>query len=72
MKPGARLPALAVVDIRVSTVPGSASSRLTNGSGRGVVVTIWRGSSPSRRPNCSMSKVSSACFHFASSSHHAA
>ena len=30
-----------------------------SGIGRGVVVTTWRGRGPSRRPNCSMSQVSS-------------
>ena len=44
---------------RVTAVRGSATSRLISAIGRGVVVTSWRGRAPSRRPNCSMSKVAS-------------
>ena len=40
--------------------------------GRGVVVTTWRGASPSLKQNCSMAQVSSGFFHLPSSSHQAA
>jgi hypothetical protein len=63
---------LSKVVARVTIVPGSPRIRFSSGIGRGVVVTIWRGLSPSLRPNCSMSQVASACFHLASSSHQAA
>ena len=51
---------------RCAVVTGGAS-----GIGRGVVVMICAGRSPSRRPNCSMSKQSCGWRHFASSSHQA-
>ena len=44
----------AVLSLTVSTV-GSATSRLASLVGRGVVVMICIGRSPSRSPNCSMS-----------------
>lgn len=68
---GHRFVAFSCVDIGTSLVPGSVISRFSTGTGRGVVVTSCRGSAPSRSPNCSMSNVSSACFHLVSSSHQA-
>jgi hypothetical protein len=71
MKAGDRCAALACVDARVTAVRGS-DSRLISAVGRGVVVTSWRGRTPSRRPNCRLSKAASGWRHFASSSHQAA
>ena len=57
---GARLAAFASVRARLMAVAGSASRRFSSGIGRGVVVTTWRGRSPRRRQNCSMSQASAA------------
>ena len=52
---GARV---ALVAARLTATWLSARRRLIRGTGRGVVVTIWRGLSPRRSPNCSMSQHS--------------
>ena len=71
-KSGGRFAALARVVARVTTWAGSAISFFRSASGRGVVVTMTRGHSPRRSPNCSMSQTSCAWRHLAISSHHAA
>ena len=61
-KAGARFAALSDVRARDDRdASGRRGSRLSSGIGRGVVVTSWRGCAPRRRPNCSMSQVSSTC-----------
>lgn len=64
--------ALSRVAARETTVPTSPISRFSSGVGRGVVVTTSRGCLPRRRPNCSMSHVSSPWRHLHSSSAQAA
>ncbi len=64
--------AFADVVTRVTAVRASESSALISGIGRGVVVTTWRGASPKRKPNCSMSQVSCGRRHLPSSSAQAA
>ena len=49
-KPGDRCAALSCVRARVTAVRGSAISRLISGTGRGVVVTSWRGRGAEPQP----------------------
>jgi hypothetical protein len=62
---------LAAVAPPVAWQPSISSSRRISGIARGVVVTVVRARSPSRRPSIRLSQVASACAHLPISSHQA-
>jgi hypothetical protein len=72
MKAGARCAALSTVRARVTAVAASDMIAFMSFVARGVVVTTWRGSVPSLKPNCSMSQARLPRFQRPSSSHQAA